>query len=250
MSTVTLHQQDRDRRAGAIGTVVFHVVLILLFLFFGLTQPNPLPKDEGIELVFESAGGLSGGDPAPNPGSPQESAASIPTPTVPEDVATEEESPVETPKPVKPQPKPKPQPSEPKPPKPNPNALFTPSGNPNQTTNPNPGGSNSNANTPGGGGVGSFHGPGFEGRLDGRGTSRIPTFRNDNTEAGIVAVDIKVDANGKVIYAKGKLDRPTTTTSPQLHALAEGYAKQFQFTVRDGSSLDQVGYIVFNFTVK
>ncbi len=246
MNAIALEQQRRDRTAGIVTTIVVHALLLILFLFIGLTTWDPPLPEEMIEVdMLESGGGLDGGMNSPEaPGGGQ------PTPAVeesqPEEVATEEESVVTVPKPAVPKPNPKP-----KDPKPKPNSLFTPSNNPSENSAPNGGGGGpTNSNTPGGGGVGSFHGEGFEGRLDGRGTSRVPRFGNDNTEAGTVAVDIKVDANGKVIYAKAKLDRPTTTTSMQLHALAERYAKQFEFTARQSSTLDQVGYIVFNFTVK
>ncbi|MBX2979960.1 MAG: hypothetical protein KF905_11750 [Flavobacteriales bacterium] len=249
MSSIAIEQQQSDKRTGAIVTVVFHILLAILFLFLGLKQPDPLPKDEPIELVMEDMGGGGGSIAAPTPGNPQPTPSTAPATAQPEDVATQDDSPVEQPKPVKPQPKPKPAPTTPAPPQPNPNALFTPSNTQPTTQTGPPGGSNP-ADRPGAGGTGSFHGKGFEGRLDGRGLSKTPSFGNDNTEAGKVAVDIRVDPTGKVVYAKGRLGSPTTTTSSQLHRLAEGYARQFSFTANAGASNDQAGFIVFEFTLQ
>lgn len=249
MSAISIDQQKNDKRTSAIVTIVFHVLLILLFLFVGLQQPNPLPKDETIELVMEDMGGGGGSIAADTPGNPQPTPSAAPAPVEPDEVATEDESPVVVPKPVKPKPKPNPKPAEPKPPKPNPNALFTPSATA-PTTQTGPPGGGPPGPTPGAGGIGSFHGSGFEGRLDGRGLARTPNFGNDNTESGKVAVDIRVDPTGKVIYAKGRIGSPTTTTSSQLHALAVAYAKQFNFSATPGASNDQAGFIVFDFRLQ
>jgi len=61
MSSLTIQQEANDKRVGVIFTVVFHILLLVLFLYIGLQQPDPLPQEEGIELAFEDAGGLTGG---------------------------------------------------------------------------------------------------------------------------------------------------------------------------------------------
>ena len=50
--------KDKDRRAGLIGTILFHIALLLIFMMVGLSQPNPLPEDEGamIELGWTDTG--------------------------------------------------------------------------------------------------------------------------------------------------------------------------------------------------
>ncbi|MBK8226191.1 MAG: hypothetical protein IPK70_03320 [Flavobacteriales bacterium] len=251
MSTIAVqHQeQERDRRAGIIATVVIHAIAFLLFLFFGLTQPDPLPQEEMIELVFESAGGLSGGDPSPTPGAPQESAVPSPSASDPEEVATEEDSPVEAPKPVKPNPKPNPKPETPKPPKPNPNSLFNPSGNPSENTDPNPGGNNSNSSKPGGGGSGDFKGSGFEGRLEGRGLMRGPNITDKPSEGGKVALNIWVDRDGKVTRVSQNLDKSTTTSSVLFNIAKKG-ALQCTFSARADGPAEQMGLLVFIFELE
>jgi outer membrane biosynthesis protein TonB len=251
MSTISIQhrEQEHDRRTGIIVTIVFHALVTLLFLYFGLTQPNPLPEEQGIEIAFESAGGLTGGDPLPNPGAPQESAVPTPSTSTPEEVATEEESPVEAPKPVTPKPKPKPAPETPKPPKPNPNSLFTPSNNPNPSPDSNPGGSGTPGAQPGGGGSGDFKGRGFEGRLEGRGLMRGPNITDKPNEGGKVALNIWVDRDGKVTRVTQNLDK-STTTSTVLFNIAKKGAMQCTFSARADGPAEQMGLLVFIFELE
>lgn len=246
MSTIVIEQQQRDRRTGMIVSGTLHALILILFLFIGLSQPDPLPEEEGIELAFEEAGGLSGGDPATDPGSPQAPSESDATPASPEDVATEEESEVEAPKPVKPVKKPDPAP---KPRKPNPNTLFNPSGNPNDNSNDDPGGNNQNATNPGDGGTGTFRGAGFEGRLAGRGLSRGPSINERPNEGGKVALDIFVDREGKVTRVAFNLDR-STTTSQVLFNLAKKAAMQCTFTAKPNGPAEQKGEMTFVFILE
>lgn len=248
MSAIAVEQQERDRRAGVIVTIIFHALLILLFLFFGLQQPNPLPEETGIELVFEDAGGLTGGASSPAPSTPQAPSEAVPAPASPEEVATEEESAVEVPKPVKPQPKPNPKPAEPKPPKPNPNALFTPSGTPSESTSSSPGGGPP-GDKPGDGGIGSFHGQGFEGRLDGRGLMRGPNITDKPSEGGKVALNIWVDRSGKVTRVSQNLDK-STTTSQVLFNIAKKGAMQCTFSAKPDGLAEQMGLLIFVFELE
>jgi hypothetical protein len=249
MSTISIQQQQNDRRTGIISTVVLHVLMILLFLFFGLSQPNPLPEEVGIELAFEDAGGLTGGAPDPSPGSPQETATPVTAPETPEEVATDENSEVEVTKPVKPTPKPTPKPAEPKPPKPNPNALFNPSTNPSTNPTTGPPGGGPPGDKPGEGGVGSFHGKGFEGKLAGRGLMRGPSISEKPTEGGKVALDIFVDRTGKVTRVAFNLDR-STTTSQVLFNLAKKAALQCTFSAKPDGAAEQKGEMTFVFILE
>jgi hypothetical protein len=249
MSSISIQQQQNDRRTGIISTVVLHVLLVLLFLFFGLSQPNPLPEEMGIELAFEDAGGLTGGSPDPTPGSPQETATPVTAPETPEEVATDENSEVEVTKPVKPTPKPTPKPAEPKPPKPNPNALFNPSTNPSTNPTTGPPGGGPPGEKPGEGGVGNFHGKGFEGKLAGRGLMRGPSISEKPTEGGKVALDIFVDRTGKVTRVAFNLDR-STTTSQVLFNLAKKAALQCTFSAKPDGAAEQKGEMTFVFILE
>jgi hypothetical protein len=247
MSTVAI-EHPQDKRTGAIVTIVLHALVLILFMLFGLTQPNPLPEDEGIELSFEEAGGLTGGAEIPDPGTPPPSAATTTAPVTPEDVATEEESPVELPKPVTPAPKPNPKPAEVQPPKPNPNALFNPSSNPSENQTGPPGGGPT-GDRPGDGGAGSFHGTGFEGKLGGRGLSVGPRFTDKPQEEGRVALNIFVDRQGNVVRVTQNLDK-STTTSQVLFNMAKKAAMQCKFSVKADAAAEQKGEMIFTFVLE
>ena len=52
--------QEKNSRSGLIGTIVFHVILLLLFIFFGMTYQDPKPINESAMLIdFGNAGGGS-----------------------------------------------------------------------------------------------------------------------------------------------------------------------------------------------
>lgn len=45
-------QKDHQRK-GLIGTIVFHVLLLVIFLFTGLTMPVPLPDETGLPVQLD-----------------------------------------------------------------------------------------------------------------------------------------------------------------------------------------------------
>lgn len=253
MSTISIRQQEHDRRVSMIATIVLHVLLLILFLYIGLKQPNPLPKEEAIELAFEDAGGPSGGDSSPAateaPAPPVEETA----PEEPEPIATETESPVVIPKADKPKPKPKPEPK-PVERKPDSRSLFTPSntGSPNSSTSSTTGtGASSSSGTGGGtdGGSGAFGGKGFQGRLTGRGLVRGPSITEKPNEGGRVSLDIFVDRTGKVTHVALNLDR-STTTSQVLYNLARKAALQCTFSAKPDGPAEQKGEMTFIFELQ
>lgn len=44
---------DDNRKKGIIATIVFHLALLIIFLFTGLTMPNPLPDEEGLPIELD-----------------------------------------------------------------------------------------------------------------------------------------------------------------------------------------------------
>ena len=46
------NSEKKNKRNGLIGTVLFHVVLVVAFLFLGLTYRIPPPPEEGISIDF------------------------------------------------------------------------------------------------------------------------------------------------------------------------------------------------------
>ena len=41
-----------SKRKGIIGTILFHALLLVAFLFMGLTYQDPPPAEEGISINF------------------------------------------------------------------------------------------------------------------------------------------------------------------------------------------------------
>ncbi len=44
--------EKKSKRKGIIGTILFHVLLLVSFLFMGLTYQDPPPQEEGISINF------------------------------------------------------------------------------------------------------------------------------------------------------------------------------------------------------
>ncbi|MFL9484788.1 hypothetical protein ACI6Q2_18535 [Chitinophagaceae bacterium LWZ2-11] len=82
--------------------------------------------------------------------------------------------------------------------------------------------------------------------LSGRKFSRYPSFEDEFNEPAKVAVDISVDATGKVTDATIN-PKGTTTTNPNIRAIALRKARELKLTA--GADDDQ-GTIVFNFKLR
>lgn len=263
MSTIQLEQQHRDRRTGVIVTVVFHVLLTILFLFFGLQQPDPLPEEMGIEIAMANFGTSetgSGDTETPDPGSQQSAAAAAPSPSdeSPEDVATQDDSPVVQAKPEKPKPKPKPNDTpKPKPQQPAEPTISDPlkealsqwgkgGGQPGQGDSQQPGNQGVQDGKPEG--VGMMHGDGWSVSLGGRGLMKGPniTDRPEIQRRSVVVLTIKVDRNGKVTDARENLSK-SNTTSQVLFNIAKKAAYQVSFTAKPDGAFEQQGEMTFIF---
>ncbi|MEC7863716.1 MAG: energy transducer TonB, partial [Bacteroidota bacterium] len=44
--------EKKTKRKGIIGTILFHALLFVAFLFMGLTYQDPPPPEEGISINF------------------------------------------------------------------------------------------------------------------------------------------------------------------------------------------------------
>ena len=49
-------QYDENRKKAWMITLIIHVFLLIFFLFYGLTQPDPLPEEQGVEVALGSLG--------------------------------------------------------------------------------------------------------------------------------------------------------------------------------------------------
>lgn len=96
-----------------------------------------------------------------------------------------------------------------------------------------------------GGGTGNS-GIAIQSGLSGRRITRTPSFEDDFNENAKIAVDIKVDALGKVTSAVYQ-PRGSTSSDPNLKAIAIRKALQVKFNSSDNESS---GTIQFNFRLK
>ena len=273
---------EKEKNLKALGITL--LVCLLLFLFFLLTRwslptiPPPI-ADEGIEVnLGNSETGL--GDIAPQaPGEPAQEQNSNPAPTTQQNTQENNiddkgdepisSTPVKTvvpvvkpvaptvKAPIKPVVNPTPKVQTPK-------AVF--GGGPKNNTGGNKsdsyngvknqgiaGGKGDQGNINGNPNSDSYNGNNSSGNggiriksgLTNRHITTMPKFEDDFNENAKVAVDITVDANGKVTSATVN-PKGTTTTNPNNRQIAIKKAYQIKF---NSSSEEQSGTIVFDLKV-
>jgi len=255
--------QDSNKRKGLIGTVVFHALLLLLFMFFGLQQPDPPLEEEGamIELGWTDSGS---GDVESEVIAPEQEIQDVaPTETVEEaaeevveeEVATQEESPVSTPETVEqevvqettPEPEPDPQPSQ-----------ELQDAMSNVFNRPTGGGSEGeDGDGPGNigrrdvfpAGRGGMGGSGNNWELAGRGYEGGATVTDKPREEGKVVLNIYVNREGKVTRTTPNL-MESNTTSQHLFSLAKKAAMKARFSQSAGAAVEQKGKMTFFFVLE
>lgn len=107
-----------------------------------------------------------------------------------------------------------------------------------------PGGNPDSKNYDGPGGRGNS-GVSISRGLQGRRITGMPSFEDDFNENAKVAVDIKVDENGRVTAATYQ-PRGSTTSNPSLKAIAIRKAQQVKFN----SGGESAGTLIFNFKLR
>lgn len=268
-----------DRR-GLIGTIIFHVGILILFIIFGFRTPLPLPGEEGILINFgdvESAFGPE--EPRMNEIQQEEAQAeSSPEPEQTQDdeaflTQDTEEAPVlkaaEKPKEKK-EKKETPKPVEPKVTKPaekkvvekkevkptvDSRAMYrgkktdtessgsegVGSGTGNQGS---PTGSENSLDRSLGGG-----GSGISSSLYGRSPVSLPNPEFDAQKEGKVVVEIKVDRSGKVVSAVAGV-KGSTTLDNYLLTVAKRAALSSRFDNKPDAPYLQEGTITYVFRLK
>ncbi len=262
--------EKQNKVKGIVGTIAFHAILLLVFVFFGLTTPLPLPGEEGVEVNLgnsdQGMGKIQKIEPAP--------AKVIPPPPEPEKEVKEkiitqdvEEAPAieqkkkEIKKPViKPEIKPKeivkekqPEKEELPPPKVNPKALYK-----GKSTTEGQGGSEGETNKPGDQGspygdpnVSNHEGKGGQGNgisysLGGRGALTLPKPEYNSEDQGKVVVTIKVDQQGNVTSADAGA-KGTNVSDHKLWEMARLAALRSKFSADPNAPPLQTGTITYNF---
>lgn len=271
-----MKQRDKNRISGIVGTILFHLLILAAFIFFGLTTPLPLPGEEGVEVNLgnfsEGMGEVqrpviseSATPPPPQPQKPPEEVVEEENITqdieeapmlepevtekkeekdeVPEEPIEEEieEEVVEEPK------------KEPEKPKVDPRALYT--GKKEQGTETSnegitgkPGDQGMPTGTPE---PKTYTGPGGEGEgvsysLGGRGALRLPKPEYKSKEQGKVVVDIWVDKTGRVVRAEAGA-KGTNISDLELREQARQAALQSTFSPDPNAPDLQRGTITYNF---
>lgn len=271
-----------DQKKAAIGTFIFHLVLLLVFLFCGLSQPDPLPEEEGFEMALTSLGTTKTGagsvrTPAPAPANNkvqeemnEPKPTSTPQSSATNEAITENDSEVAVPKETKTKKpatkpaeekkkpvveeqkvvEPTPKPVE-KPKKPNPLAMYK--GSKGDDTKASNGGSQGTSQGTGNEGTASgkptgrgiLGGGGGSWELSGRGLLRAANIETTKEE-GTVVIDIFVDKYGTVTRAQPNLGE-SNTGSQYLFDLAVAAAKKTKYTSKVDAAVEQRGKMTFVF---
>lgn len=266
--------KEREKREGLIGTILFHLILVVFFLFYGLTHMVPYPE-QGLTVNFgDSATGMgdvepieTGAQPEPQP-DPVEEVVPTPVETTPEvveqDVVTQDNvETIETPKPKEPTPEEieakKAAEAEAKRKKEQEDFKRKMAQTTNKFANAQKaGGSEGDDDTPGGnkGQLDGAEGKSYTGGGSGNGNYSLgdrealtkPKPLYDCQEEGKVVVDIKVDRNGKVVYAS--VGKGTTNTAECLTAKAIQAAYKTQWQAKNGAPIEQRGKITYHFILE
>ena len=248
--------KNKNKLYGTLATILFHAVLLLIFIFFGFTTPLPLPEEQGVEVNLgnsnEGMGEIQPEELTENTASQSESELTdnfekIATENNEESINVNKNKKIENK--VNPDNKNNEQKQENKI---NPLALFQGNkkgnngGNEGNTGNPgdqgnqfgNPNATNHNGN-PGSGG-----GPSFS--LKGRSAKSLPIPEYTSKEQGTVVVKIWVNRNGEVIQVEAG-QRGTTANDKSLWKLAENAALRSRFSPDSDAPEDQTGTITYKF---
>lgn len=267
-----MNTEDKNNYKGIAGTVIFHGLLLVLFLFFGFRTPLPLPAEQGIAINFgTSDDGM--GDVQPDQAAdsqeqndaPAASNASSSTSSE-QNAATQdvEEAPAvrpvtkpsERPKPVTEPTKPTETPVEEPKPKINERALFRPGmgsgsagGSQGETGKPGDQGKvdgSKDTNRQGDGSTGGLTGnPDFD--MEGRTLTQKPTISDQSQTEGKVFVKIKVNSRGEVISATAGV-RGSTLSNTAILKKCEEAALKARFSPSDRE--EQTGTITFIFKLQ
>ncbi len=244
---------DKNKRTAIIGTLLFHVVVILVLIFTVLTPPIPPRPEIGVQV---NLGNSDVGMGEKQPEIPKDN-VSTPKPTPqtvenPDKVVTQDQEQTikvnDQPKSqTKPQPKTEPV-EEPK----KVDDRFVFKKNNKSTT----GGSEGNDDKLGDKGriggdpnaqnyVGD-KGNGISVSLKGRQTKSLPRPAYDSDQQGTVIVKVWVNKSGKVINAEVQM-KGTTTADSRLHRLAINAAKRALFDANPEAPEVQTGTITYDF---
>jgi outer membrane biosynthesis protein TonB len=263
--------EDKNNYKGIAGTVIFHGLLLVLFLFFGFKTPLPLPAEQGIAINFgtsdDGMGDVQPDQAADSQDQNDEPAASTSSSSSSSEknVATQETEeapalrpvtkPSQRPKPVTESTKPAETPVEDPKPKVNPRALYqrvgagSTGGSQGETGNPGDQGKvngSKDTNRQGDGSTGGLTGsPDFS--MAGRTLTQKPTISDQSQTEGKIIVTVVVNSRGEVLSAKAGA-RGTTLSNSSIQRKCEDAALRARFSPSDRE--EQTGTITFIFKLQ
>lgn len=273
--------KDKDKRKGLIGTILFHALLLVAFIFLGLTYTFP-PEEEGIVVnLGDSETGMGQEEPAPSNNPVDEQEQVTPSSSEPsaapkskeevltqEQIATlsveakrkkeeqarkaeEERKIAEEQKRVEEEKRKKEEEAKRK--KSESDKLFSGafgqnnSNSTSQGVNNGPGNQGDPNGKPGADNYGPGSGDGNIGfSLSGRKMVQRPVINEKSQEQGKVVVKIIVDKYGNVSKATAG-EKGSTTTSSYLFKVAEQAAMKTKFNANPDAAEEQVGTMTFTF---
>lgn len=246
--------KNKGKKKALMGTIMFHLLLLLCFIFMGLKYQNPPPAEEGIAINF-GFDDFGSGDTEPSISEPTEtkvvpveSTDDISTQDV-EEVSVVKEKPKETT--IKPTETTEVTEDKKEEKVVNTKALYPGKKENNSTSqgvssgDGNQGSENGNpdANSYTGGGNG-YDGIAFN--LGGRTISEVKKPIYDSQAQGKVVVTIRVNQNGKVISANPGA-KGSTTTNAYLYSKAKEAALKTTFKPKADAPNVQIGTIIYHF---
>jgi protein TonB len=253
----------KSEKYGMTGTIVFHVLLILLFLLTGLTYMEPPPPEEGILINFGFDDQGSGQEQTQS--AVQNRQVQVEEKVEEESVQSRAEEDVLT---QQSEDAPKvnanksetireeEEKEEPKPSEELSNAMSKwKNKSDSKSSSDGVTGKNGDQGDPTGSKnsksyIGGAGGNGFKLiGLGGRSMVKPPKIQDHSQEEGKVIVDIIVDKNGNVLRANPGA-RGSTTTSSVLYKIAKEAALSTKFNTNPQAPEQQKGQIVFTFLVK
>lgn len=241
------------------ATVLFHLALLLVFLFTGLTIPLPFPPEElgiPVELALGNTDqGMGDFRPESTEATDIPLPETEPSPTEPasaEEVATQDESALSTPTTESEKPAEKPKELDPKlrnlisnnPFKTTQNQTGTGQGNTNEAGTFGAQNGSPTGNALSGGGTGN----GTMASLGGRSAKNLNRIPGNWQEQGRIVVEVVVNRNGDVMRAA--VGKGTTIANANLLRAAEAEAKKVKFTPSDDAPEEQRGKITYEIVLQ
>lgn len=252
-----LEKEERRNKYIALAiTLVVHLLVLVCFIFLGLTHQVPPPPEYGIEV--DMGGGGGGGAAVRSQISTEKKQSAPQERLLTQDQeettmlnANKQQTTNNKPKVTStPQPTTTPTPTEPTPTV-NENALFKKSANGGGGT-----GSGSGSGTGSGTGTGTGSGSGAgigdsngDFQLDGRPVVAKAFPNAKNNLDGIVKVEFRADRDGNVVYAKAGI-RGTTINDPKTWEECEKAAYRSKFKAKPDADAEERGTITYRFVLQ